>query len=165
MTDRVNRVLGLANPTTVVRQPILPPILQPSPGLAGWIRGVLPEIPSRCFDNRRVRSLERHLNIFVSPGSVQVFRVGRGAGFVAQSIGIECAHKAMSQLYFALHCYLPRDRNKFYYAMAGWSFEAADRSCELIELGRQLIDHCDEFTGYFYLNGRIARPLRYGDAQ
>lgn len=152
----------IAEPAAARRQPNDPP---PLPGIAGWIRGVLPEMPSRFFDHRRLMSLKRHLNAFLPSAAMQLFRAGRGVGFVAQNIRGNRAHEAMSRLYVALHSYRPSKNRSFSHAIAGWSFESPERSGELVELGRQLIDHCDEYAGYFYLNGRIMRPARYGDVE
>lgn len=134
------------------------------PGIAGWIRGVISEQPRKYFDKHRISSLKRHLSVSLTQGSLQLFRFDRGVGFVVQHIPPEYAHRAMSEIYQGLQAFRPKDKHKSYYALAGWSFEQTSRSDEFVERGRQIIDHCDEYEGYFYLDG-IMRQTRGKDIQ
>lgn len=129
-------------------------------GLVGWIRGVLPETPSQYFERRRIRALQKHISTMIGNDTVRLVRHERGLALSALGIASGQAQAVSSRIYSALRTYHPRGKGKFYYALSVWCCTASDDPTYLIEQSMRVIDHNEEYDGYFFLDGHITKPMR-----
>ena len=136
----------------------IPQLDSASFGLTGWIRGFVPEHGMFFSRNWQLRPLRRHLNEIMPGSGIRVFQFGPGSGFYTTRDTGQNMQIAAMDIYRYLRTHCRTDEDRYYFAFAAERYRAECEVEAAIDRCRHLTDRCEEFIGYFYLDGRIVSP-------
>lgn len=125
------------------------------PQLAGWIRGILPYGLPGFFQRSALRRFHAHITPHMPGGTIFPHVHHGGIGFFVAGAHEADLNTLPEHIYLAMRSFEANAPDSFFRALAIEFVSAEYNVDECIDRARRRIDHCNEYSGYYFVNGSI----------